>query len=88
MDNHYFVIRIINKCKIEVRYFHYFISVSNFYSYPVCFIVSFDKLVYLFKLLSICSFVNVSSTQHKMYLGKELHKAYIAIKLNQMYIQD
>ena len=88
MDNTYFSLRIIRNHNIEIYCYNYRNSVFICKYYPICFILNtcdFNKTV---SLLSICLYFINCSSNHKLYLGKEIYKALIAIQINQSYIQD
>lgn len=89
MDKSYGLIRIYNKKIIEFYYLRCTIFYNcncKVYSYPICFTSSSINL--MFSILSLHSHFNLLSTQHKLYLGKELCKAEISTKINQYYIQE
>nr|YP_009397405.1 hypothetical protein [Dasyclonium flaccidum]ARW66591.1 hypothetical protein [Dasyclonium flaccidum] len=89
MDKEYFLIRLDNKKKIELYYFNNYINnikLLNSFIYPICFTASNSYL--MFNLISLHTSLNILSTQHKLYLGREICKAEIAIEINQQYIQN
>lgn len=88
IDNNYFTIKIVEQHYLEVRYFYYDLYEYKLQNYPVCFIIKFSNLDKIYSLLSVFIFTRLCSTQHKMYLGKELYKAKICILLNQPYVQS
>nr|ARW60571.1 hypothetical protein [Polysiphonia sp.] len=88
MDRNYLMISVFNQETIEAYYLYNCDSSKNLYNYPVCFVVCFTKTNQMFKLLSNFSSIDNFSTEHKMYLGKEIFKAQIAIYLKQIYIQS
>nr|YP_009395138.1 hypothetical protein [Bryothamnion seaforthii]ARW63906.1 hypothetical protein [Bryothamnion seaforthii] len=88
MDNSYSLIRIYKDKVIEFRCYCFCESIKSKYSYPICFTTRFNNLESIFYTLSLCTFFNLLSTKHKLYVGKELCKAEISIKLNQKYIQN
>nr|YP_009398219.1 hypothetical protein [Thaumatella adunca]ARW67405.1 hypothetical protein [Thaumatella adunca] len=88
MDNNYSLIRILNQEMIELCCFNNNYSCNCIYHYPICFTVHFSSVYRMFVLLSIFSGTDLLSTQHKLYLGKEIFKAHLSIKLEQNYIQE
>nr|YP_009397611.1 hypothetical protein [Dipterosiphonia australica]ARW66797.1 hypothetical protein [Dipterosiphonia australica] len=88
MDDIYMKIRIFNNQIIEVDYFKSINYSHSIFNYPMCFIAEYSNINELFFLLSIFIGFQGLSSQHKMYLGKEILKAHISIKLKQMYIQS
>nr|YP_009393486.1 hypothetical protein [Bostrychia simpliciuscula]ARW62048.1 hypothetical protein [Bostrychia simpliciuscula] len=87
MDTSYILIRIHNKKTIELHYFIcslYYNSII--YSYPICFTANSSYVMFI--LLSLHKSFHFLTTEHKLYLGKELYKAEISIQLNQKYIQE
>nr|YP_009392226.1 hypothetical protein [Osmundaria fimbriata]ARW60788.1 hypothetical protein [Osmundaria fimbriata] len=86
MYNSYVVIRIFEDRVIELHYFKKN-SLLNI-QYPICFVVDVEKINILFDILSVYNDLNVLSTKHKLYLGKEIFRAYISIKLSQQYVQE
>ena len=88
MDNNYFVLRISVKNQLQI----YFYNIKSCYylnlHYPICFDLSLNQYNQIIYLLSICKLVHECSTSHKFYLGKEIFKAQLAIKLKHNYIQD
>ncbi len=87
-DNNYFLIKTLQQNYIELRYFYNNVNTYNLYNYPVCFIIKYSNLDKISVLLSAFFFTDLCSTEHKIYLGKELYKAKISILLNQLYIQS
>nr|YP_009396369.1 hypothetical protein [Polysiphonia scopulorum]ARW65555.1 hypothetical protein [Polysiphonia scopulorum] len=87
MNSSYILIKVSNNEKIEVYYFNNGNRFSSIYNYPVCFFTYFKNIDQLFVVLSLFNGVNVLSTQHKLYLGKEIHKAQLSILMQQIYIQ-
>nr|YP_009393891.1 hypothetical protein [Polysiphonia sertularioides]ARW62453.1 hypothetical protein [Polysiphonia sertularioides] len=88
MDNNYFILHVAKTKSIEIHYFSHTNSVSSSLYYPICFLISPIYISKINSLLSILSKLSQCSTSHKLYLGKEIYKAQIAINLNQLYIQD
>lgn len=88
MDNSYALIRICNKKTIQVYYFLYSLYYNpTICKYPICFTANNSYL--MFMLLSVHkTFCSLTTTNHKLYLGKELYKAEISIQLNQEYVQE
>nr|YP_009398869.1 hypothetical protein [Cliftonaea pectinata]ARW68135.1 hypothetical protein [Cliftonaea pectinata] len=87
MDRNYFIICASSKNLIELHYFKYDITkILRSCRYPTCFTANSSSII--FYLMSLHSSCNVLSTQHKLYLGKEIFKLEISIKLNQLYIQN
>lgn len=89
MDTSYVLVNICNKKTIELRYFNFKFNIYYnciIYRYPICF-TAYNAHI-MFSLMSLYKDLNFLSTQHKLYLGKELYKAEISIKLNQIYIQE
>nr|YP_009394514.1 hypothetical protein [Vertebrata thuyoides]ARW63076.1 hypothetical protein [Vertebrata thuyoides] len=86
MDNSYFIISIVNKKNIQIYYYEhkYFIK-TNYY--PVCFFVPFYNFEKIILLIIKYNKIRYCSTEHKIYLGKEIFKAQISFNLNQRYIQ-
>lgn len=87
MDTAYILIRVCSKKTIELHYFKcsvYYNDTIN--RYPICF--TSDSIYLMFFLVSLHKEFSFLSTQHKLYLGKELYKAEISIQLNQQYIQQ
>nr|ARW68669.1 hypothetical protein [Palisada sp.] len=87
MDESYLIVRINNKKNIELHCF-FFNNVKFRYNYPTCFTIYFEQLNDCFYLLSLCYCFNILSTPHKLYVGMEIFKAYLAVKLSQSYIQE
>lgn len=88
MDDTYIIVRVYNKKIVEIYYYDKSNQICSRKNYPVCFKVNLNSLSYIFMLLSLSSIFNSLSTQHKLYLGKEIFKAYVSANLNQVYIQD
>lgn len=88
MDDSYIIIRVYNNEIIAVYYYYKSNQKYLMNNYPICFIVNFNRVGYLFMLLSLSSIIDLLSTKHKFYLGKEIFKVDISAKLNQVYIQD
>nr|YP_009397815.1 hypothetical protein [Sonderella linearis]ARW67001.1 hypothetical protein [Sonderella linearis] len=87
MDQNYNIICIGQNKFIELYYFNFNTCYdTEIILYPVCFSAANTYL--LFNLISLYNKFNIISTNHKLYLGKELFKAEVAIKINQIYIQD
>lgn len=87
MDNSYFIIRIVNKRVIEIHYCEYKDYLKK-NSYPVCFYIYLHDFDIIISLLMKYIKVTNCSTEHKVYLGKEIFKAQISCNLHQQYIQD
>nr|YP_009399273.1 hypothetical protein [Kapraunia schneideri]ARW68879.1 hypothetical protein [Kapraunia schneideri] len=90
MDNTYFSLRIVRDHNIEIYLYCHNYQNSLFIHkyYPICFIFNTDDFNKIVSLLSICLYFIYCSSNHKLYLGKEIYKALITIKINQPYIQD
>ncbi len=88
IDNNYFLIRTLKQNIVEVRCLYASNNIKGFYKYPLCFIVNYDKLSHISILLSLFLHLHLCSTEHKMYLGKEIYKIKISIVLNQIYVQS
>lgn len=87
MDHNYLIIRVDGQQNIELHYF--FVSpIKLKYNYPTCITIHFDKLNNCFSLLSLCYCFNILSTSHKLYIGVEIFKAHLSLKLSQSYIQE
>nr|YP_009392649.1 hypothetical protein [Bostrychia tenella]ARW61211.1 hypothetical protein [Bostrychia tenella] len=87
MDTSYVLIRVYNQETIEVYYFKCNTYCNRtLYKYPICFTA--NNIHCMFILISLHNEFIFLSTQHKLYLGKELYKAEISIQLNQQYIQE
>lgn len=88
MDDNYFVLRISVNNQLRI----YFYNITSYkylnLKYPICFNLSLNQDHQATYLLSICRLVHECSTSHKFYLGKEIFKAQLAIKLKHIYIQD
>nr|ARW64940.1 hypothetical protein [Polysiphonia sertularioides] len=88
MDVSYFIINTNTNNFIEVYYFYYTNSSNYSPIYPICFLftsLNFDSISFVF---SICDNICQCSTQHKLYLGKEISKAIISSSLKQKYVQS
>ena len=85
MDNSYFLIRVMKNFSIELYYFSS-IKKSYIYNYPICFCANDINLI--IDLLSLHDLINLISSTHLIYLGKELYKAQLSIFYNQIYIQE
>lgn len=88
INTNYILIKIVDSYKIEVYYFNNSKNCSYIYQYPVCFVVNIKNVDQLFNLLSLFNRVNLLSTRHKLYLGKEICKAHTSSFTNQAFIQD
>ncbi len=88
MDNNYFLLRISVYNKLEVYFYNLKLYKYCSLIYPICFnlsLIQYDQVVWL---LSLCKPLDECSTSHKLYLGKEIFKAQLAIHLQHCYIQD
>nr|YP_009399888.1 hypothetical protein [Tolypiocladia glomerulata]ARW69707.1 hypothetical protein [Tolypiocladia glomerulata] len=88
MDNGYFTLRIVNNNFIEVYYFFRIHNYSGNFAYPICFFINTKNFTAIILLFSLSIRFSKSSTENKMYLGKEIFKALITLKLKQRYVQD
>jgi len=88
VDNNYFILRASVKNQLQIYFYN--IKSCNYWNlnYPICFNMSLNKYHQAIYLLSVCKLVHECSTSHKFYLGKEIFKAQLAIKLKHVYIQD
>lgn len=85
MDCSYFLIRVVKNFSIELYY--YSSKKNNYiYNYPICFCANDIHLI--IDLLNLHDFINMISSTHLIYLGKELYKAELSIFFNQIYIQE
>nr|YP_009391610.1 hypothetical protein [Laurenciella marilzae]ARW59754.1 hypothetical protein [Laurenciella marilzae] len=87
MDCSYLIVRIEDKKNIELHCF-FLNTVRLKYRYPTCMTIHADKLNDGFHLVSLCNRFNILSTSHKLYIGIEIFKACLAIKLDQTYVQE
>ena len=79
----------IYHCLIRTRFSYIILYVYN-YSYmvtsPIC--ILSNSSITIYKLMNYHDqFLNFSSS-HLLYLGRELYKAELSLKLGQQYIQD
>ena len=88
IDNNYFLIRRLEKDSIELLYFYDIRYTNNLYKYPLCFIINDIDFNSISILLSAFSYIHMCSTEHKMYLGKEIYKLKLCIMLDQPYFQN
>nr|WGH12850.1 hypothetical protein [Echinothamnion sp.] len=88
IDNNFVKICLHNQEKIEVYYFRQICDNVNIYRYPICFTSYFNDTDQIFILLSIFIGIQQFCTYHKLYLGKEILRANICNKLQQLYIQS
>lgn len=88
MDNNYFVLRISGKNSLKIYFYNHNSLKYLTLNYPICFNFLLNQDDQIINLLCICEPINKCSTLHKLYLGKEIFKAQLAIKLDQYYIQD
>nr|YP_009396572.1 hypothetical protein [Vertebrata australis]ARW65758.1 hypothetical protein [Vertebrata australis] len=88
MDNNYFIISTTSKTVITIYYYEHTNLTKKKIFYPVCFLVplyNFDIIILLLvRYIKICN----CSTEHKIYLGREIFKAQISLNLCQKYIQN
>nr|YP_009392853.1 hypothetical protein [Caloglossa intermedia]ARW61415.1 hypothetical protein [Caloglossa intermedia] len=86
MDNTYFLIRVVAIKKIDLYFIKRSTFLSYIYNYPICFTASnTDILIFLLKKHNL---VNLLSSEHSIYLGKELLKIDICLFSGQKYIQS
>ena len=86
MDCNYVIIRAVKK-RVELCFF----SPKRFNQYniyPICFTEDYNNINSMFNLISLCDFFHSLSSSHKLYIGMELFKATLCIKLLQSYIQE
>nr|YP_009396163.1 hypothetical protein [Melanothamnus harveyi]ARW65432.1 hypothetical protein [Melanothamnus harveyi] len=88
MDNNYFVLRISEENSLKIYFYNHNSFKYLTLNYPICFNLLLNQDDQVIHLLSIYEPVNKCSTLHKLYLGKEIFKAQLAIHFNQYYIQD
>nr|QVQ56712.1 hypothetical protein [Erythrocystis saccata] len=86
MDNNFFILRVFNQNIIEIYIYNNSLQINK--HYPICFVFYSCDFQQISSILSICNHIINCSTTHKFYLGKEIFKAQISMKLNQYYIQD
>jgi len=86
MDNFYCLIRITSEHIISLYYFPINHNVLG-NTMPTCFTAKTANA--MFELISSYRFFSKQiSINHALYLGQELYKAEIALKLGQKYIQN
>nr|YP_009391206.1 hypothetical protein [Dipterocladia arabiensis]ARW59350.1 hypothetical protein [Dipterocladia arabiensis] len=83
MDSYYFLINIVKHRIIRLDYFK---ICKNIYNYPICFTSNNSDL--MVNLLSLHNAINLLSTDHILYLGKEVCKAELSVFCKQSYVQD
>lgn len=86
MNNYYCVIRLFNNTIVLNL-----IKINKYYTdtqriFPICFSASSANILY--KLVILHKEFYSLSLNHILYISQELHKAEIAIFLNQQYIQS
>lgn len=82
MDTYYCLIKLRSSSSIILYLFH-----SQYtFKYPLCLVSSSSSIMY--KLMSLHDSFMSLSFGHVLYLGQELYKAEMSLKLSQDYIQN